>query len=128
MLLDTTFVIDYQRETLRAQPDRAYRFLDANPDVLLVISVVTRGELAEGFATDGRREFEELVRPYALLDVDAEIAWRYGILSRTLRQIGERIGDNDLWIAATALVHEVPLVTRDGGHFSRIEGLRILTY
>jgi tRNA(fMet)-specific endonuclease VapC len=128
VLLDTTFVIDYQRETLRAQPDRAYRFLDANPDVPMLISVVTRGELAEGFTKDGRREFEELVRPYALVEVDAEIAWRYGILSRALRQTGERIGDNDIWIAATALVHEMPLVTRDGGHFSRVDGLRILTY
>jgi predicted nucleic acid-binding protein len=35
------------------------------------------------------------------------------------------IGQNDLWIAATALSLRLPLVTRNRRHFYQIEGLRL---
>ena len=35
------------------------------------------------------------------------------------------IGQNDLWIAATALVHGKPLVTRNARHFEAIPKLRL---
>ena len=111
MLLDSTFLIDDQRGTFRGRPRRAYGFLDANPETLIQISVITCGEIAEEFTEDRREAFEDLIRPYAVVEVTAQIAWRFGLLSRRLRESGERIGDNDLWIAATALNHQVPLVS-----------------
>ena len=38
---------------------------------------------------------------------------------------GEEIGINDTYIAATALVHDLTLVTADVAHFNRIEGLTV---
>ena len=38
---------------------------------------------------------------------------------------GQRIGDPDLLIAATALHHDRFLVTRNTGHFQRIAGLKL---
>ncbi len=38
------------------------------------------------------------------------------------------MGDNDLWIAATALAEDLPLVTRDARHLGRVAGLRLLSY
>lgn len=128
MLLDTTFLIDFQRETTRGRSDRAYAFLDAHPDALLRTSAITCGEIAEGLGDERRDAFEELIRPCEVLDVTVAIAWRYGALSRDLRQRGAPIGDNDVWIAATALVHELPLVSRDASHFARNPGLRVLAY
>ncbi len=35
---------------------------------------------------------------------------------------------NDLWIAACAMQHAMPVVTRNVHEFSRIPGLRLVTY
>lgn len=36
------------------------------------------------------------------------------------------IGQNDLWIASTALAHGAPLLTRNRRHFDRMPGLRLV--
>jgi tRNA(fMet)-specific endonuclease VapC len=41
---------------------------------------------------------------------------------------GHLIGTNDLWIAATAIVHGMPLVTNNREEFERVPGLVVLTY
>lgn len=56
------------------------------------------------------------------LACDAETAQHYGRIKQGLRRRGRPIPENDLWIAATALQHQLVLVTRDD-HFYLIEGL-----
>ena len=38
------------------------------------------------------------------------------------------IGTNDLWIAATALAHSMPEVTRNSAQFARVPGLDVVAY
>ncbi len=38
------------------------------------------------------------------------------------------IGTNDLWIAATALANDMPLVTKNAEHFRRVPGIEIADY
>lgn len=45
-----------------------------------------------------------------------------------IRQAGLLIGANDLWIAAVALEHSLPLVTDNVSHFGRIPDLQVLGY
>ncbi|MFO7936071.1 MAG: type II toxin-antitoxin system VapC family toxin [Kiritimatiellia bacterium] len=54
-----------------------------------------------------------------------EIAYRYGLLIKELRDKGKSIPANDIWIAATALETGAQLVTYDV-HFHFISGLRVL--
>jgi predicted nucleic acid-binding protein len=42
-----------------------------------------------------------------------------------LRRVGRRLEDTDLLIAATALEHDLMLVTRNVNHFARVPGLRL---
>jgi predicted nucleic acid-binding protein len=67
-------------------------------------------------------------RHFALLPVDDSVAFIYRSLLRELQATGKLIGANDLWIAATTLRHELPLVTSNHSEFSRIRRLRILRY
>lgn len=128
MLFDTTFLIDLQREVARRTPGRAFRFLEEHPDIPVRISIVTYGEFAEGFPPTGADVCRDVLRPYPVLTLTEDIAWRYAQLSSELRGRGERIGDNDLWIAATALEHGIALVTRNADHFRRLSGLRVVVY
>jgi len=84
--------------------------------------------MAEGFLPPAREDFLELMQPYPTICPTEETAWRYGQLSRLLRESGAPIGDNGLWIACTAPEIDAELVTRDRPHFDRIPALRVITY
>lgn len=49
-------------------------------------------------------------------------------LERHLQSGGNLIGTNDLWIAATALVHDMALVTNNADEFRKVPGLVVLEY
>lgn len=103
-------------------------FLARNHAQVMRISVITLGELAEGYEDPTATGFEELIAPYGIVEMTRSIGMRYAAISRLLRSSGSRWGDNDLWIGATALEVGEPLVTRDLDDFSRITGLTALGY
>ncbi len=97
------------------------------------VSSVVLGELYAGFriGSHTRRNFDELEKFLELpnieiVEVDKDVADRYGILVKTLRQQGTPIPTNDIWIAATALESGSRLITYDN-HFNVIPGLVILS-
>jgi len=59
-----------------------------------------------------------------ILGCDAETARRYGEIKFGLQQKGRPISENDIWIAAIAVQHELTLASRDG-HFAEVEGLQV---
>ena len=92
------------------------------------ISVISYGEVLEGILHSRSREIEwrtwgEFIGPFEILNVDVEIAEIWAELRGQLRMRGERLPDNDLIIAATALHYRLVLVTRNERHFARIPGL-----
>jgi predicted nucleic acid-binding protein len=128
MIFDTTFLIDLEREIVRRQPGPAMGFLARNHAQTMRISVITFGELAEGYEDPAAPGLEELIAPYGIVEVTPAIGRKYAAISRVLRSQGSRWGDNDLWIGATALEVGDTLVTRDLEHFSRIAGLTVQGY
>ena len=60
-----------------------------------------------------------------ILGCDLETAPYYGEIRYSLRKKGRPIPENDVWIAAIALQHNLTLITRDA-HFDEIDNL-ILT-
>lgn len=128
MIFDTTFLIDYEREIARNRPGRAQAFLAANPNAPLFVSIVSVGEFAEGFAAAQQSDCWMCLRYYTILTIDREIAWHAGQIARQLRGVRQFIGDNDVWIAATALRHNLPLLTNNVQHFQRVPGLNVIAY
>ena len=102
-------------------------------DGLLLTSAVVEGELLFGISRiqDGRRRRAllrslngVLSRLDDILAVDRGTATRYGQLKARMFAQGEPMGENDLWIAASALDRGLTLVSRDA-HFKRVHGLRV---
>ncbi len=128
MLLDTTFLIDLQRELAGGRVRGASRLLNGHAQATPWISLVTWMEFAEGYPAEKEDACRLFLSRFPLILPDPAIAWRASRLSRTLRASGSVIGDHDLWIAATALDRGLSLVTRNPRHFARIPELYLLAY
>jgi tRNA(fMet)-specific endonuclease VapC len=120
ILLDTSaysaLLRGHQAETLR-QVQEAEEIL-VNPVVL--------GELKAGFRRGSRRRKNErelaafLASPRVrLVSIDEETSERYAAILHSLRTAGTPIPTNDVWIAASAMQHALPVFTADE-HFQRV--------
>ena len=128
LILETSFLIDFERENNRGTPGPALAFLEAHEDARLYITFTVAGELAAGLSLADRARWEEFIAPFHILPFSADVAWEYGRAYRYLQNNRLLIGANDLWIAATALAHRMPLVTGDADHFRRVPDLQVATY
>ena len=127
-LLDT----NVPSELTRPQPaPRVAHWLEDTDDELMHISVITIGEVCKGITVHQeahRREWlrqwlENELRPWfvgRILPVTEAISERWGILEgeRQLKGIGFNAPDG--LIAATALVHELTVVTRNVKDFAAL--------
>lgn len=128
LILDTNFIITAEREAKRGERDRADRFLEKHASDRLLITFTVAGELACGRSAAPRRAWEKLCKPYPVIPWSKEICWMYGEVYRDLAGRGELIGANDMWIAATALAHQMPVVTNNLDEFRRVAGLEVIAY
>ena len=126
--VDTTFLIDLQRERSSGDEGPAHSLLAEDPEVELFLPSVALGEFAEGFEDADHPVLRAVRDLHVLLPIDEETALAYGRLTRRLRGRGELLGGNDLWIAASTLRHELPLVTADAVGFRRVPELEIVSY
>lgn len=128
MILDTTVLVDLQRELRREQPGPACGLLEASRDEAVFIAFVTWMEFAEGFGEGERGACERFLAGFQVLWPDVETAWTAARISRSLRASGGPVGDHDLWIAALGLQHGRTVVSRNEQHFRRVPGLSFRAY
>lgn len=124
-LIDTDTTIDW----LVGRP-AATHLLQSLAQQQLAISAVTYGEVYEGIhygrnPAQALQVFQTFLRGITVLPVTRRTAQQFGIIRGDLRNRGLVIGDNDTFIAATAIHHNLTLVTRNLRHFQRIPGLSI---
>lgn len=125
VLLDTTVAVAHLRGVTAVSERLAQAQMRYLPAVAL-------GELHFGLWRSARREenrarLDRWLQVTVLLPVGAATAERYGELKQQLALAGTLIPENDLWIAAVALEHGLPLATRDD-HFNRVRGLTVLDW
>jgi predicted nucleic acid-binding protein len=133
--LDSAFVIDLQREMARARPDGALDWIESiDPQETLAISVHVACELRAGveLARQPLRELEildEVIGGLLIVYPDDRFAPLYGRLLASIQRAGRHpVATMDLLIATAALLDDAPLVTRNARDFTRIPGLRTISY
>lgn len=120
LLLDTSTLIDLEQELTELRVGPVRTFLGRNKAQALACSTVSVGELASGGDEESVRFFLRRLRK---LPLSEPVAYRAGKLDRRLADAGSRLGENDNWIAATALHYAATLVYADGD-FARVPGLK----
>jgi predicted nucleic acid-binding protein len=122
LLLDTSFLIEFEDELAHKARGPAHGVLTARRREAVAISIITFGEFAEGYADP--RALVEFLAPFRVVTLSRAIAWRTAAMQSSLSR---RLGENDAWIAATALSYEATLVGREKG-FERVPRLDYLSF
>lgn len=99
------------------------------------VSIVTKAELRAGVLVaddistrDRRIKTLELATRIVALPVEEEVSSAWAQMRAYLAAAGRRVNANDMWIAATAAAHEIPIVTQDGDFdaLNRVAGLTVI--
>lgn len=88
------------------------------------ISFVTVGEMYFGdekanWGEPRVAKLETILGRYTVIPGTYEVARQYGRVKRAFR---DQVDENDMWIAATALAYELPVVTNNLTHFEPMSG------
>ncbi|SRR6266568_616995 len=132
-LLDTNCI----SELVRAKPEPAVvAWIEATDESLLYLSVLTFGEIRKGLTGLPQRKRRthletwleiELRARFAgrILPIDFPVADRWGVLAATAKKEGKALSTIDGLLAATALEHNLTVVSRNAGDFEPTQ-VRIL--
>jgi tRNA(fMet)-specific endonuclease VapC len=125
VLLDTIIVVDHLRGK---SPSIVEHFKETTPIFAGDCSGrALYGAYKSTFTPRSLSQIEDFGRVCAILGIDARTAGYYGQINSDLGRVGTLIPQNDIWIAAIALQHSLPLATRDQ-HFSFVPGLTLLDW
>jgi len=95
----------------------------------IYVPIIVVGELYYGAEHSGQvaenlKKVDEFAIRYQVLFCDLQTAREYGRIMQQLRIKGRPIRQNDVWIAAIAIQHNLTVLTRDA-HFNDVDGLAV---
>ena len=131
---DSSFVIDLRDEIAREAPGAAFEFVESlDPGELLAISVHVLAEVRVGAELDkhplkAHEAIDQLVGGFLPIYPDHRFAAMYARVWAATNRGKRNVAAMDLLIATAAIIEDAPLVTKNVKDFSRIPGLRVLSY
>ena len=122
--LDTNVLIDF----LRNREPGASAVEKVVKEAACFVTAVTVYELLFGVARARKKIGEDaLLGVMSVLPFDGDVARKAASLHASLVQANQDIGVKDVFIAATCLVHDIPVLTSNVRHFSRVPDLQVIT-
>ena len=73
------------------------------------------------------KKFEKLLSDYGVVYADEELCNLWARITINAQKKGRPIETADAWVAAVALMFDVPLVTHNRKHFENVESLKIIS-
>lgn len=120
IVLDTSSVIDLLEGTSKGE-----KIKDLIMNDVVAISSITVNELLVGKLKRNLQITKNFISSCNILSFDKRIAFKSAEIENDLWSKGKMIGKLDIFIASTALAHELPLLTGDND-FKKISGLKIV--
>jgi predicted nucleic acid-binding protein len=110
------------------------KYADKMKSAVPVLSIFSVGELFHGASKQGwgnrkLSRLEDQIRRYLIAPADEGLGRLWGELRtqavRSGHPLGQASHSNDLWICATAIYYDAPLLTNNKRHFEDFPGLHL---
>lgn len=103
--------------------------LNDPPFIVSFMSVaeLRRWMLERSWGENRKQELENYLTRYLILHSDDEMCSRWADAMNSARRSGRPVAPADAWIAATALLLDIPLITHNGAHYRGVAGLRVIS-
>lgn len=122
MVVDTSIIIQYIR-TKDKFSTTLYKLTNSE---VIFISTVSLYELYIGAnTTDKQNDVKLSTRNLIVLPFTYKISVKAAEIFHQLKAKNQLIEFRDIFIAATCMMHNLPIVTLNKKHFERIEGLEV---
>lgn len=124
VLIDTSVIIDHLRKRDK-QKSMLFTIADRFD---LFVSSITVFELYAG-ATDERKkkDVETIISSAEVIPFSTDIAKEAGELYLLLKKENQMLEIKDIFIAATAVIGNLPIVTLNRDHFERVKKIELLS-
>ncbi len=126
-LLDTNVFSYLVRGDTRAEPYRAYLAGRQLGVSFQTVAELRRWAIERRWGPVRHRELARQLERVVVYLVDDALMTAWAEITARLRPAGRPITDGDAWIAATAWLLNIPLVTHNRRHFEVVEGLEIVS-
>lgn len=128
VIADTTVLIDIWR--YRKTPQRLDDLAAKLRGGSFLVPWITQAEFSRGalFKNISLETLAEFYKSFRLVGLDQPVIDAYCELWVEMARAGTARDYPDLWIAASALAREVPVLTRNPGHFKNIPALEVIGY
>ena len=123
ILIDTNIIIDFLRKQNKQQ---TYLWKLKEADYNCIISTITVFELYAGAITlKHKDDLKKLLKWLEIQPLTTEIAQLSAEIYKDLKTQNELIEFRDIFIGATAIKINIPLMTLNNKYFIRIKGIKI---
>ena len=127
VLIDTDMLVDLEHGVASPTVEQTIGSEDRAISVITVSELLHGVHRARGAQRSRRSAFvEHLLAELQAIPITETVARVHADVWARLAARGHLIGAHDLWIAATALAHELGLATGNADEFQRIPGLRVI--
>jgi predicted nucleic acid-binding protein len=128
VLLDTdvvSFLFKSHPLAARYDPELADRVVLVS---FMTIAELDRWAIRSNWGEARVRRLQEFLEPFVVAPYNRELCRRWAQVTVTAERSGRRIECADAWIAASALLYRVPLVTHNRAHYAGIPGLTLISH
>lgn len=127
VIVDTDIVSFILKKDSRAALYRSH--LEGLPKIVafMTLAELRRWELQNNWGARRIKETREFLDDFTVVHSDEALCQIWAEIMRDARKYGNPIDTADAWVAAVALLFDVPLVTNNRRHFENVKNLQIIS-
>ena len=124
VLIDTSVFIEYFR---KSKKENSLLFKLRKENFKFSVSTITYFEIESGKSPSQVEFWQRIYAETEIIPFASKEAETASKIFQTLKRKNKMIDSKDLFIAATAIAHSLPVATINKKHFERIESLEIIS-
>ena len=128
VIADTTVLIDFWR--YRKTPRRLRDLTHKLSEAAILVPWITQAEFSRGalFKNVSLETLGQFYKSFHLVPFDQAVMDAYCRLWVEMAHAGQAADYPDLWIAASAVTRQIPILTRNPKHFANVPELDVIAY